>query len=52
LEYWKTLARADEPMTYLVYGGDDSYTRDGTEVVGSLTHHWIPADFQFGAPFQ
>lgn len=34
LTYWKTLAREDTPETYLVYAGDESYTRGGTHVVG------------------
>lgn len=39
LEYWKTLANADDPATYLVYAGDESYTRNGTQVVGWKSLH-------------
>lgn len=34
LTYWKNLAQEDTPETYLVYAGNDSYTRAGTRVVG------------------
>ena len=33
LDYWKALASSDNPTTYLVYAGDDSYTRRGVRVV-------------------
>ncbi len=39
LDYWKTLAKADTPATYLVYAGDDSYERNGTRVVGWKALH-------------
>lgn len=34
LNYWKDLASADNPETYLVYAGDDTYDRSGVRVVG------------------
>lgn len=34
LTYWKNLAQEDTPETYLVYAGEESYTRGGTRVVG------------------
>lgn len=39
LVYWKNLAKADDPLTYLVYAGDESYTRNGTRVVGWRSLH-------------
>lgn len=34
LAYWKNLAQEDTPETYLVYAGNESYSRNGTHVVG------------------
>ena len=39
LSYWENLAQEDTPETYLVYAGDESYTRDGTHVVGWRSIH-------------
>jgi len=39
LEYWRSLAKADDPSTYLVYAGEESYERNGTHVVGWSSLH-------------